>query len=291
MNQGDFLPNCRVIPLIDPTTKEELKLNKEGLLENIRTKKTFAVSEGGFVVELTDPETKGKAHLEGNYLVSDTTNKRYKIDEKGNIQISEEEKLKQIKVNTNLEQLQKQFNQGQTVPDNNENNQYLEKMQEVLKKQKGVISEFVISLDEKSCHNEVISTISLNKRIVLSKKFVYNDNFFDQVLSKVIIEYSSVEEINNFLFEKQGTGYNCKLINKDGDILIIKNIEEKFLKDIKFIINTTTKNPNYHREENKNNQQENIIPLKKNNNSSFLINFVILILCVIITVFILIIFG
>ena len=229
MKDSYELTGPKVIPLVDPKTKEELKLTKDGYFQNPRTKDIFAVNDSGFVIELKDPETNSKAHIENNFLVSDTTGKKYPINDKGQVIVEKKKEAVERKQPTVLPQKVP----IKQVPIEDIYKNYVYNVLNTILHESGVIVEFNMDKENKFCSSTVISTTGLNKRIVYAKRFQNTDTFQNYVLFTIIREFAklsgkvSIKAINNV------NNYNCTLKNSDNDTISFTNIINDYSKQLK----------------------------------------------------------
>ena len=222
MKDSYELSGPKVIPLVDPTTKEELKLTKDGYFQNPRTKDIFAVNDSGFVIELKDPETNSKAHIENDFLVSDSTGKKYPINEKGQVIIHKPEEEISKKQPTTLPQ--KTPIKQVSIEDIYKN--YVYNVLNTILKESGVIVEFSMDKENKICSSTVVSTTGLNKRIVYAMRFQNTDSFQNNVLFTIVREFSKMSGNLSFKIIENINNYNCTLKNNDNDTVSFINITD-----------------------------------------------------------------
>ncbi len=242
MNNGEIY-GCQVIPLVDPDTGEELKLTKDGTFQNLKTKRVFGVTESGFVVELVDPVTHGKAHLEGDTLVSDETKKKYKIDNTGTVIVDKVLPVsRQVPSKELVNEVQQQFvnvQKKKTLTIGEQYLDYVNKVISLLDKEHGVIIEFAMDSTDKICSAKAISTIGVTKRLVYAQQFNNTKPFQNNVLFTLVKEFTKrykkvsiniIENVNN---------YNCLLRNDDNDSISFVNITDGCAKQLKYEVAKT----------------------------------------------------
>lgn len=225
----DETRQLNTIPLVDPKNGEELKLNGEGVFVN-SANSCFAVTDTGFVIELIDPETKGKAHLDGNFLISDITGKKYPIDGNGQVVvqqiIKEEKKVKPI-----LKPQKKEIEEEMLK----QYKDYVEKVSDLLSNERGITVEFSINEEDTICSTK--ASRNKGKEIVYAKQFYNSRKFQKNVLFVLVDEFSkSSNNIDIDIKENENT-YDCTLRKKDGNSILLYNITEGCLEQVKYEYN------------------------------------------------------
>ena len=268
MDETKQLNDCPIIPLVDPNTGEELKFNGEGVFENTKTKSCFAVTDSGFVIELIDPETKGKAHLDGNFLISDVTGKKYPLDANGHIMLGPEipqkkekivqstitpkyEKVRQPETTPKyektvpLELTQKQVNTIQpeiVQPKKEENiqkqyNEYVKNISELLSRECGVTVEFSMNKEDTICSTK--ASRNKGKDIIYAKQFKNKRKFQKDVLFVLVDEFAKKCNKITIDITENSDSYNCILKNNNDNSIELFNITEGCLEQIKYEYNQT----------------------------------------------------
>ncbi len=213
----------KIIPLVDPETGEELKLTKDGTFQNLRTKAEFVVNDRGFIISLTDPVTKEKAHLENNHLVNNNTRKKYPINEKGEVIVKEKTKSQQQPVQTKIKQVTKQIPLEVIYRD------YVNRYLNLVYKEKGVILEFNFDKTNAYCTSSAIS----GNKLIYKANFQNIEKFKNNVLLIIINEFIKNSEEVTYKENKNTNNYNLTLKNKDTDEIRFINITEELLNIIK----------------------------------------------------------
>ena len=229
MKDSYELSGPKVIPLVDPKTEEELKLTKEGYFQNPRTKDIFAVNDSGFVIELKGPETNSKAHIENNFLVSDSTGKKYPINEKG--QVITQKQTEEISKKQPSVLPQKAPIKQVSIEDIYKN--YVYNVLNTILKESGVIVEFHMDKENKICSSTVVSTTGLNKRIVYAMRFQNTESFQNNVLFNIVREFSKMSGNLSFKIIENVNNYNCTLKNNDNDTVSFINITDGCSRQLK----------------------------------------------------------
>ena len=193
----------KIIPLVDPDTGEELKLTKDGTFQNLRTKAEFIVNDRGFIISLTDPKTKEKAHIENNnILVNNNTGTKYPITKKGEIILEKKQpqttKKQQPVVQQKIKPAIKQIPLETIYKD------YVNRYLNLVYKERGVILEFTFNKENTYCTSSALS----NNKIIYKTNFQNIDKFKNNVLLTIVEEF--IKNSEEVTFKENNNIYKYK---------------------------------------------------------------------------------
>ena len=243
MEDVNELNGPKIIPLVDPSTGEELKLTKDGTFQNLRTKAEFIVNDRGFIISLTDPITEGKAHVENDLLVSDDTGKKYPINKNGEIVLEEKKEetvstpqpKEQPKVKQTIKQTVKQTTQVKVKPPVKQipleviYNDYVNRYLNLVYQESGVVLEFIFDKNNKYCTSNAISS----NKLIYKTNFQNLEKFQNNVLQVIIREFIKNSEEVTYKEKNNLDNYDLILKNKDTDEIRFINLKENLLYQIK----------------------------------------------------------